>query len=84
MQAETPHLVMLHAQLVMLTFMALGWSFRFEKCNLIPSQKITHLGFEINTVAMTISCPKEKIGDRTSVELLYLTRKLQFDREVTK
>ena len=59
MQAETPHLVMLHAQLVMLTFMALGWSFRFEKCNLIPSQKITYLGFEIDMVA------KDKISNPT-------------------
>ena len=64
-KAETPHLVMFHAQLVMLTFMALGWSFRFEKCNLIPSQKIAYLGFEIDTVAMTISCPKDKISNPT-------------------
>ena len=36
-QAQSPQLVLFHAQLVMLTFMCLGWSFRFEKCNLVPS-----------------------------------------------
>ena len=60
-QAQSPQLVLFHAQLVMLTFMCLGWSFRFEKCNLVPSQKITHLGFEIDTVAMHITCPKDKV-----------------------
>ena len=45
----------------MLTFMSLGLSFNFKKCSLIPSQIITHLGFIINTVTMTISCPADKI-----------------------
>ena len=55
----SPDQAVLHAQLVMLTFMALGWS--FKKCTLIPSQKITHLGFNIDTVAMTVSCPIDKV-----------------------
>ena len=46
----------------MLTFMALGWSFNFKKCTLISSQSITHLGFDINTQSMTISCPADKIS----------------------
>ena len=60
-QGKSPHEAIFHAQLVMLTFMALGWSFNFKKCSLIPSQKITHLGFDIDTVSMSISCPKDKI-----------------------
>ena len=60
-QASSPEKAIFHAQLVMLTFMALGWSFNFEKCNLIPSQEVVHLGFVINTVSMTISCPLDKI-----------------------
>ena len=60
-QSESPQQAIFHAQLVMLTLMALGWSFNFKKCNLIPSQTVVHLGFEIDTVAMTISCPKDKI-----------------------
>ena len=60
-QGDTPEKVVFNAQIVMLTFMALGWSFNFKKCSLVPSQMITHLGFDIDTVAMTISCPKDKI-----------------------
>ena len=60
-QGKSEQEVIFHAQLVMLTFMALGWSFNFKKCSLIPSQNITHLGFDIDTVSMTISCPKDKI-----------------------
>ena len=60
-QASSPEKAIFHAQLVMLTFMALGWSFNFEKCNLVPSQEVVHLGFVINTVSMTISCPLDKI-----------------------
>ena len=39
-QAISPGKVILHARLVMLTFMALGWSFEFGRCKLIPSQGI--------------------------------------------
>ena len=61
LQGMSPEQALFHVQLVMLTFLALGWSFNFKKCNLVPSQKVTHLGFEFDTVAMTVSCPKDKI-----------------------
>ena len=77
-QAKTPHLVIFHAQLVMLTFMSLGWSFRFEKCNLIPSQRVTHLGFEIDTVAMSITCPMDKV-----IRLQSNCRVALFDKHIT-
>ena len=63
MQGMSPEQALFHVQLVMLTFLALGWSFNFRKCNLVqvPSQNVTHLGFESDTVAMTVSCPREEI-----------------------
>ena len=61
LQGMSPEQALFHAQLVMLTFLALGWSFNYKKCNLIPSQHVTHLGFEFDTVAMTVSCPRDKV-----------------------
>ena len=61
-QASTREKVILHTQLVMLTMMALGWSFNWEKSVLEPSQTVTHLGFILDTVAMTISCPLAKVS----------------------
>ena len=60
-QASTRDKVILHTQLVMLTMMALGWSFNWEKSVLIPSQTVTHLGFNLDTVAMIITCPQAKV-----------------------
>lgn len=61
LQAATKERAFLHAQLVVLTLMSLGWELNWEKSNLIPSTEITHLGFEINTSTMTASCPVAKI-----------------------
>ena len=60
-QADNPEQCSLHCQIAMLVFLALGWSFKFEKCNFIPSQKFCHLGFDFDTVAMKISCPSDKV-----------------------
>ena len=49
LQASTKEKAFLHAQLVVLTLMSLGWEINWEKSSLIPSTEITHLGFEINT-----------------------------------
>ena len=61
-QASNPEQCSLHCQITMLVFLCLGWSFKFEKCNFIPSQKFCHLGFDFDTVAMTISCPSDKVA----------------------
>ena len=50
-----------HAQIVILVLLCLGWELNWEKSSLIPSNKLTHLGFEIDTVSMTASCPVAKI-----------------------
>ena len=52
----------LHTQIVIIVFMCLGWSLKYEKCDLIPKQQFLHLGFLFNTVDMTISCPPDKIA----------------------
>ena len=51
-----------HTQIVITLFMALGWSFKYEKCDLVPKKEFTHLGFLFNTATMTISCPPDKIS----------------------
>ena len=60
-QAQSVSEVLLHTQLFMLVMMALGWSFNWEKSCLIPSQRVVHLGFQLDTVSMTISCPIDKV-----------------------
>ena len=44
LQGATADEVSLHVQIVMLVFMALGWSFNFEKSDLVPKQELVHLG----------------------------------------
>ena len=53
---------LLHTQIVIIVFMALGWSFKYPKCDLVPKQKFCHLGFLFDTKKMTISCPPEKVS----------------------
>ena len=49
-QAKTKSEAYLHAQITILVLLCLGWEVNWEKSNLIPSTKITHLGFEIDCV----------------------------------
>ena len=60
-QASTPQKTYLHGQIVALLFMVLGWSINWKKSSFIPSQQFTHLGFDFDTVTMTISCPLDKV-----------------------
>ena len=60
-QGKTAEEVLLHAQIVMLVMMALGWSFNWEKSDLVPRQEVVHLGFVFNTTSMTITCPRDKV-----------------------
>ena len=61
LQAQSPETCFLHAEILCLVFMACGWSFKWSKCSLIPSQEFHHLGFDWNTKTMRISCPQKKI-----------------------
>ena len=60
-QARDASTVYLHAQITLLVFMCLGWEINWEKSSLIPTQRITHLGFILDSQSMTVSCPMEKI-----------------------
>ena len=61
LQAPTRAEVYLHAQLVILVLLCLGLELNWTKSSLVPSQTITHLGFEINTATMTATLPIKKI-----------------------
>ena len=75
-QSESPAKCILHAQIVMVVLMALGWSIKFEKCTFVPSRTFTHLGFDFNTEKMTISCPRAKIVRLQSFcQKLYLMKR---------
>ena len=61
-QGSSPNQVYLHAQVTALLFMILGWSLNWKKSDFIPKQQTTHLGFVVDSVTMTVSCPTEKIA----------------------
>ena len=48
-------------QVVILVLLCLGWSIKWEKCSLIPSQEFVHLGFLFNTESMSLTCPDDKV-----------------------
>ena len=60
-QGSTKDQVLLHAQVAALLLMVLGWSLNWKKSDFVPKQQIVHLGFSIDSVSMTISCPPDKI-----------------------
>ena len=61
LQAPTAEKAYLHAQITILVLLYLGWEINWEKSNLTPSHKLTHLGFDIDTSTMTASCPTVKV-----------------------
>ena len=61
-QGSTPSQVYLHAQVSALLLMVLGWSLNWKKSDFIPKQQTTHLGFILDSVSMTVSCPPDKIA----------------------
>ena len=61
-QGSSPSQVYLHAQVAALLFMVLGWSLNWKKIDFIPKQRTTHLGFVMDSVSMTVSCPSDKIA----------------------
>ena len=61
LMGKTADEVYFNAQLTILVLMSLGWEVNWLKSSLTPSHTITHLGFDINTVSMTASCPQKKM-----------------------
>ena len=60
-QAASVQQCILHCHIVIIVLMSLGWSFKWAKCDLVPKQKIRHLGFDFDLNQMIISCPNEKV-----------------------
>ena len=61
LQAKTAEQAYLDAQITILVLLSLGWEVNWEKTHLVPSHKLTHLGFEIDTTSMTATCPAVKV-----------------------
>ena len=61
-QGSSPPQVYLHTQVATLLFMVLGWSLNWKKSDFFPKQQTTHLGFILDSVSMTVSCPPDKIA----------------------
>ena len=79
-QASSKAVAYMHGQICALVLMALGWSINWTKSNFFPSKTITHLGFDFDTAAMTIACPKTKIQDiqvlcKVALEAKYISVK---------
>ena len=53
-QGSSVNVAFVHAPLVALVLMALGWSLNWEKSCFVTSQEFTHLGFIFNSQTMTI------------------------------
>ena len=60
-QAKTAQEAYLHAQITILVLLCLGWEVNWDKSNLVPTTKIKHLGFEIDTKSMCAICPMDKV-----------------------
>ena len=56
-----------HTEIVFDTLIALGFVPKIPKCSLIPSTRIRHLGFYIDSIKMTVELPQDKID--TTVDL---------------
>ena len=63
---------------------SLGFVVNWEKSSLIPSTKITHLGFVIDTFSMSVSLPCEKINRLKSTCLELLTAKIVSVRAIAQ
>ena len=77
-QASSKDKALLHGKIVALVLMLLGWSVNWTKSNFVPQQKVVHLGFELDTVSMLVTCPRSKVEDLQS-----LSRKALDDTSIT-
>ena len=78
LQAASIEQCILHCHIVIIVLMSLGWSLKWAKCDLVPNQKVRHLGFDFDTSQMTISCPIEKVTN-----LREMCIKIYFDEKVS-
>ena len=57
-----------HTEIVFDTLVALGFVPKIPKCSLIPSTRIRHLGFYIDSSKMTVELPQDKIDTTEDLE----------------
>ena len=60
-QNRDPLKLVWQAEAMILILHLLGFRVNFEKSDLIPSQRVTYLGFEFDSVEMTVSLPMAKV-----------------------
>ena len=60
-QDTDPQRLVRNAEVMTTILHLLGFRVNLSKSDLVPSQQITHLGFEFNTIDMTVSLPMDKV-----------------------
>ena len=73
-QAMTVALCLLHTHTALIIFHCLGFEVNFPKSILSPSQQITHIGFEWNSVTMTVTLPRKKMEQIAGLAADFLDR----------
>ena len=71
-QAITSLLCLIQTHIAIIIFHVLGFEVNFVKSSLIPSQTISHLGFEWDSISMTISLPQKKVEKIVSLSSTFL------------
>ena len=61
-QDPDPQKLARNAEVMTIILQLLGFRVNVDKSDLVPSQRITHLGFEFDSVAMTVTLPMEKVN----------------------
>ena len=61
LQASTAEEAFQHVQVTILVLSCLGYEVNFKKSSLVPSTRIEHLGFVLDTKLMTIEVPEKKM-----------------------
>lgn len=65
--ASNPTLLSSHIETTLNLLTSLGFYPNYTKSNLTPTQSLVHLGYEWNTISMTISLPSDKIEKTRSM-----------------
>jgi hypothetical protein len=62
----------LHTHIAIIVFHCLGFEVNFAKSSLVPSQSIAHLGFEWDSVQMTVTLPAKKVTKMVDLAAGYI------------
>ena len=73
-QAKDYETCLLHTELAILAFQALGFEVNYAKSSMIPATSIGHLGFIWDSVAMEISLPQDKVDKIVGLTSDFLNR----------